>query len=330
MFPVANQKALPCADSGKQGGTIPLGNLKTLWRDAPPNLRGILLVVIATVGFSVMHVLVRYLSSELHPIQISFFRNAFGLLVFAPWLLKFGVGVMSTRRLGLHGVRAVLNVSAMFAYFTALSIAPLAQVTALGFTAPIFAALLSVLLLGERFRFRRWAALAIGFVGTLVILRPGIQPIDLGSMLVLISAVLWGVTMIVIKMLARTESSMAITGYMNLFLTILSIGPALYFWQMPRPETWIWLLLIGVTGTLAQVAFAQALKEADAGVVMPFDFLKLVWISIMGFILFAEVPDIFIWLGGAIVFSSTSYLAYRESRLRGDDRKPPPRLPDAP
>ena len=223
-----------------------------------------------------MHVLVRYVSSELHPIQISFFRNAFGLLVFAPWLMKYGLGVMSTKRLGLHCVRAVLNVAAMFAYFTALSITPLARVTALGFTAPIFAALLSVVLLGERFRFRRWAALIIGFAGTLVILRPGVQAIDLGSMLVLISAVLWGVTMIVIKVLARTETSMTITGYMNLFLTILSFGPALYFWQMPRAETWIWLLLIGVTGTLAQVALAQALKEAEAGVVMPFDFLKLV------------------------------------------------------
>ena len=277
-----------------------------------------------------MHVLVRYVSSELHPIQISFFRNAFGLLVFAPWLMKYGLGVMSTKRLGLHCVRAVLNVAAMFAYFTALSITPLARVTALGFTAPIFAALLSVVLLGERFRFRRWAALIIGFAGTLVILRPGVQAIDLGSMLVLISAVLWGVTMIVIKVLARTETSMTITGYMNLFLTILSFGPALYFWQMPRAETWIWLLLIGVTGTLAQVALAQALKEAEAGVVMPFDFLKLVWISILGFILFAEVPDIFIWLGGAIVFSSTCYLAYRESRLRKADEKPTPRIPDAP
>ena len=302
-----------------------MNTVTKLWSDASPNLRGILMVALSTVGFSAMHALVRYVSDELDPIQISFFRNAFGFVVFAPWLMKYGLGVMHTDRLGMHGLRAVLNVLAMFAYFTALSITPLAQVTALGFTAPIFAALLSMVLLGERFRMRRWAALIIGFGGTLVILRPGFQTIDLGSVLVLISAVLWGITMIVIKVLARTESSMTITGYMNLLLTVLSLGPALYVWQTPEPGTWIWLLLIGILGTLAQVALAQALKEADAGVVMPFDFLKLLWISILGFVFFAEVPDIFIWLGGAIVFASTTYLAYRESQLRkSDDPKVPP------
>lgn len=302
-----------------------MNTVTNLWSEASPNLRGIFMVALSTVGFSAMHALVRYVSDELDPIQISFFRNAFGFVVFAPWLMKYGLSVMYTQRLGLHGLRAVLNVLAMFAYFTALSVTPLAQVTALGFTAPIFAALLSVALLGERFRMRRWAALIIGFAGTLVILRPGFQTVDLGSVLVLISAVLWGTTMIVIKVLARTESSMTITGYMNLLLTVLSLGPALYVWQTPQPETWIWLLLIGVLGTLAQVALAQALKEADAGVVMPFDFLKLLWISVLGFVFFSEVPDLFIWLGGAIVFASTTYLAYRESQLRKpDDPKAPP------
>lgn len=300
-----------------------------LWSDASPNLRGIFMVALSTVGFSVMHALVRYVSDELDPIQISFFRNAFGFIVFAPWLMKYGLGVMYTRRLGMHGLRAVLNVLAMFAFFTALSITPLAQVTALGFTAPIFAALLSVVLLGERFRMRRWAALIVGFAGTLVILRPGFQTIDLGSVLVLVSAVLWGITMIVIKVLARTESSMTITVYMNLLLTLLSLGPALYVWQTPQPGTWIWLLLIGVLGTLAQVALAQALKETEAGVVMPFDFLKLLWTSILGFVFFTEVPDLFIWLGGAIVFASTTYLAYRESQLRKSDEPKVPPLSDA-
>lgn len=302
-----------------------MNKVTNLWSGASPNLRGILMVSLSTVGFSAMHTLVRHVSNELDPIQISFFRNAFGFVVFAPWLIRYGPGVMRTKRLGMHGLRAVLNVMAMFAYFTALSITPLARVTALGFTAPIFAALLSMAFLGERFRARRWAALIIGFGGTLVILRPGFQAIDPGSILVLISAVLWGITMIVIKVLTRTESSMTITGYMNLLLTVLSLGPALYVWQTPQPGTWVWLLLIGILGTLAQVALAQALKEADAGVVMPFDFLKLLWISVLGFVFFAEAPDFFIWSGGAVVFASTTYLAYRESQLRkSDDPKTPP------
>jgi drug/metabolite transporter (DMT)-like permease len=209
----------------------------------------------------------------------------------------------------------------MFAFFSALSMTPLARVTALGFTAPIFATLLGVVVLGEVIRLRRWTATICGFLGTLVILRPGLSEIDLGSLLVLFSALLWGCTLIVIKVLARTESSLTITSYMNILLTLLSLVPALLVWRMPEGMQWLWLLAIGVTGTLAQLAITQSLKEADTGAVMPFDFLKLIWVAIMGYLFFAEVPGPFVWLGGAIIFASATYIAIRESRLARARRK---------
>lgn len=277
-------------------------------------MRGIALMTASTIGFAAMHAMVRHVSLEMHPIQAAFCRNIFGLLVFLPVIWRNGLGFLRTNRLPLHGLRSALNVVAMLCFFYALSIAPLARVTALSFTAPLFAALLGVVVLGERFRLRRWAALIVGFIGTLVILRPGLIPADLGSVLVLISAVFWGMTMIVIKVLSRTDSSLTTTGYMAIFLTLLSFGPALYVWTQPTWTQLGWLFLIGIVGTMAQIAFAQALKDADTTVVMPFDFLKLVWASIIGAWVFAEIPDALTWAGAIIVFGSGFYIVWREHK----------------
>ncbi len=285
-----------------------------IWRSLTPTMRGIALMIVSTLGFAGMHVLIRYVSREVDPIQIAFLRNFFGLIVFLPIFMREGFGFLRTDRIVMHGVRAGLNVIAMFAYFTALSIAPIARVTALAFSAPLFAAVLGVVVLHERFRARRWAAIVIGFVGTIVILRPGVIPLDLGSVLVLFSAGVWGVIMIMIKVLSRTESSMTITGYMNILLSVLSVGPALYVWSAPSAEMWAWLVLIGVSGTIAQIALAQSFKEAETTAVLPFDFLKLVWVTLMGAWIFAEIPDLLTWVGAAIVFESGFYIAYRERR----------------
>ncbi len=288
-----------------------------VWHATPAATRGIALMVLSTMAFSTMHVLIRYIADEVHPVQTAFLRNFFGFIVFLPVIFRSGFGFLKTRRLPLHCLRAVINVVAMFAFFTALTISPVARVTALGFSAPIFAAVLSVLILGERFRWRRWAAIIAGFIGTMVILRPGVIPADLGSFLVLSSAALWGVTLIVIKKLSDTESSLTITGYMTILLSALSFVPALFVWTNPPLETWGWLVAIGVIGTLAQVAVAQALKEAEMTLVMPFDFMKLIWVAALGFWLFAEIPDALTWVGAAIVFSSGFYIAYRERKVTG-------------
>ncbi len=302
--------------------------LSAVWAGLPGTTRGILLMLASTLGFSAMYALIRHVSADLHPIQIAFFRSCFGLVVFLPWFVRFGLGPLRTRHLKLHALRAALNVSAMFAFFTALSLTPMAQVMALGFTAPIFAAVLGVAMLGEVFRLRRWSATICGFLGILVILRPGFEAIDTGSLVTLLSALLWGCTLIVIKILGRSESSITITSYMNILLTPLSLVPALIVWRTPVGAQWLWLLAIGVLGTLAQVALAQSLKETETGVVMPFDFLKLVWVSILGYLFFAEVPEVSVWLGGAIIFAASTYIAIRESQPARAEvaarRKPPP------
>ena len=298
-----------------------VSSFSTFWAAQTGVTRGIVLMILSTLGFASMHVMIRYLSGALDPIQIAFFRNFFGLIVFLPWFLRHGLAPLRTNQFKLHALRAGLNVCAMLAFFSALGMTSVSRVTALGFTAPLFAALLSVVVLGEVFRMRRWTATFCGFLGTLVILRPGFAEIDLGSLLVLFSALLWGCTLMVIKVLVRTESSLTITSYMNILLTLLSLVPALLVWRTPEGAQWFWLLAIGVVGTLAQLAIAQSLKEADIGVVMPFDFFKLIWVAIMGFLIFGETPGLFIWLGGAIVFASATYIGIRENRLAQERRR---------
>ena len=289
--------------------------LAAFWTDLPGTSRGIVLMLLSTLAFSIMHALIRYISADLHTFQIALLRNFFGVLVILPWFLRYGLAPLRTQRLGMHGLRAVINVCAMFAFFGALALAPIAEVTALGFSAPIFAALLSILILREVVRLRRWSAIVIGFLGTLVILRPGFETIDLGSALTLLSAFLWGLTLIVIRVLGRTEASITTTSYMVILMSLLSLVPAIFVWRWPSAELWGLLVAIGVLGTLGQFAVAQSLKEAETGAVMPFDFFKLIWAALLGYLLFAEVPGPFIWLGGAIIFAASTYIAYRENQV---------------
>ncbi|MFK7751332.1 MAG: DMT family transporter [Sedimentitalea sp.] len=290
-------------------------NLNAQWQGQTPVMRGAVMMVASTVAFAVMHASVRIVSDELEAFQIAFFRNAFGLLFIFPLLLRGGLAQLKTAQLGLHALRGVVNVVAMLLFFTAVTITPLAKVTALSFTAPIFAAALSVLFLGERFRAPRWAAIGFGFVGMLIVLRPGLAVIEPGAIMALVAAALWSVAMILIKILSRTESSLVIVAWMGIFLCAFSFLPALWVWQWPSLTAWGWLAFVGLTGTLAQITLSQSLKETDPTAVLPFDFLKLIWTSLLAMWLFGEIPDRFTWIGAGVIFASGLFIAHRERRL---------------
>lgn len=287
-----------------------------LWARQTPAFRGIVLMCLSTVAFSIMHALVRFVSEVLPPFQIAFFRNIFGLLFLLPLLMRSRFAVLRTQRIGLHALRGVINIGAMLMFFTALSISPLAKVTALSFTAPIFMAVLAVLVLGERFRLYRWMAILLGFIGMLIILRPGLVAIDTGALLVTGAAALWAVAMILIKIMSRTESSLTIVAYMGIFLGVFSILPALWVWEPFGLQTLGWLALVGLFGTLAQMSLSQSLKETDPTALMPFDFLKLIWTATIGAWFFAEIPDVYTLVGAAVIFSSGLFIALRERQTK--------------
>ena len=278
-------------------------------------------MLMATVMFSCMHGMIRHVSAELHPFEIAFFRNMFGLALLAPLLFRYGIAPLRTTKLKLHLLRGLFNITSMLCFFYALSIAPLTDVAAMTFASPIFATALAVFVFGEKVGIRRWTAILVGFVGTLVVLRPGFEGVALGPLLALIASLIWGVALLTIKVLARTESSLTITAYMMILLTPLSLIPAVFFWQWPTVEQYLWLLFTAALGTSGHLFLNQALKEAETNVVMPVDFVRLIWVSIIGFYAFGEVPDLFTWIGGAIIFSSALYIAYRESVRRRQNRE---------
>lgn len=282
----------------------------------PAPLAGALLMALAAAAFSVMHAAIRHLSAEMHPFEIAFFRVFFGFFALAPVFLRQGWAPLRTGKLKLLAWRGVLNSAAMLMFFFSLSITPLATVAALSFTAPLFATLLAMLLLRETVRLRRWTAIAVGFAGTLLILRPGIVEIGLGPLLVIGSSIVWAFALMIIKVLTRTESSVTITAYASIFLSPFCLAAAIPHWTWPGLDQLAWLAGIGIVGTVAQTAMNQSLKVADASAVLPVDFSKLIWASAIGFALFGEVPDLWTWIGGALIFAGATYVGIRESRLR--------------
>jgi len=204
----------------------------------------------------------------------------------------------------------------MLTWFYGLSVVPIAQATALSFTAVIFGSIGAALVLGERMRLRRWSAVVMGFVGALVILRPGFGQVNPAALIVVLSSICWAAALLTVKRLSTTDSVVCIVTWNSVLLTVLSLPVAIPVWVTPQPEQLLWLGLIGILATLGHLAMTGAFKVADATVVFPVDYTRLVWASVIGYLVFSEVPDVWTWVGGTIIFSSTTYIAYREAVIR--------------
>ncbi len=276
--------------------------------------RGVGWMVVSGISFAAMTVLIRHQTGTMNPLQVAFFRNLFGLLFMMPWLWRAGLGGLKTRRLGMHGFRAMVGMIAMSCWFTAVSMMPVAEATALSFTAPLFATIGAALFLGETVRARRWSATAIGFVGVLIILRPGEMELGLPAALALIASAFISMAALTVKSLSRTEKASAIVVFMGLIMTPLSLIPALLFWTTPQPMDWLWFAALGLFATTGQLAMVRAFSSADISAVLPFDFFRLIFAAIFGFLFFSERPDRWTWVGAAIIFTATLYTAHREAR----------------
>lgn len=283
----------------------------------PSTVRGMLCMLVAASAFTVANTSIRALSTNIHVFEIAFFRSLFGFVVLAPVFLRHGLTTLKTQRFSLHALRGCINVGAMLAHFSALALMPLATFTALTFMTPLFVSLLAIAFLGEPARFARIAALVAGFAGALLILRPGVIPVDLGAGLALLGSVLVAAALIDVKVLSRTDSGLTITLYLGLFTTPLCLLAALPFWTMPTLIELAWLFGIGALGSLAHIAIAQAFKDADAVAVMPVNFSSLIWASLLGYTVLGEIPDIWAWIGGTVIFASATWLGFKERRRGG-------------
>jgi drug/metabolite transporter (DMT)-like permease len=276
---------------------------------------GAALMVLSTLCFVTMQSLIRQLGGELPPFEVAFFRNLFGFIAITPIFLRYGLAPLKTKRLPFHALRGVLQGLSMLAFFTGVTMAPFAEATSISFSGPLFATVLAIVVLGEKIRMRRILALVFGFIGVLIVLRPGFAEVGLGQGLLLGSSLVWGCAIVVIKRLSSTESAITQTAYMGLFMTPLTFLPALYVWQTPSFEQLAWMAMIGVFGTVGHLCFASAFRRADSSALLPLDFLRLFWASAIGFFLFHEVPDLWAWGGGGVIFASATYISLREAQL---------------
>ncbi len=275
-------------------------------------LRGAMWMALSAVSFAILMGLVRHVGQDLHVFVISFWRFLFGLLLFVPWFFRVGANALKTSRLGLHFVRAIFLITSSVSLMIAILLMPLDEATALSFTTPLFAVIGAVIFLGERAGPRRWVALAIGFLGVLIILRPGEEIINWAAFLILISAITFAGVIITGKVLLRKDSPELIVAYLALTALPLSLVPALYFWQWPTGEHLIWLVLIALCSNLNMYGIAKALQHGDASAIQPYDFLRLPTTATVGWLAFGEGSDIYVWIGALVIFSSSIYITRRE------------------
>lgn len=265
-------------------------------------------------SWACMAAVARSFSGEIHTFEIVFFRSVFGGLFLLPWVFKVGLVGLKTQRVGMHLLRGFIGLAVIYLLFEAIARATLGEVAAIMSTRPIVASLAAILILREIAHGRRWAATFISFIGALVIIRPGIAEVSDGVFLALLAVMGMAALTIVMKSLARTEAPDTIVVWQMMVFTPCAFIPALFVWQTPDVVQFVLLASTGLFGTLVQRCLTRAYAAADATVVMPFDFTRLVFSALLGFILFQEVPEIWVWIGGVIIMTGVLWLARQEAK----------------
>lgn len=273
-------------------------------------------MVLGCLGTAAMNVLARYISRDLPPLEIAFFRNAGQLLCLTPWMLWTGFAVLKTNHLRKHAARSVTGILAMSCWFTTLSLMPVTEAMALNFTSPLFVVLGAIIFFAEPVGWRRLTAVGIGFVGVLIILRPGVGTVSPAMGLALLSAAFMAASALIVKSLSGTDSAATTVTYMALFMTPISLIPALFVWQWPSLEALSLCLFMGLLGTISHFGFARAFQAADASLVIPFHFTRLPFAALLAYLAFGEVADFWTWAGAAVIFSAGAYIARREISLK--------------
>jgi drug/metabolite transporter (DMT)-like permease len=281
-----------------------------------------ILGISATMFGALMVSSVKYLSEELNPITICFYRCVMGLILILPFIIKNNFKALKSQNIKLQFSRAMINIISMISWFIAISIMHFEKAAALGFTTPLFTTILAIIILKEKIRFHRTAALLVGFIGIIVIVRPGYVPLELGTTLILFSAFTFSFVLIIVKKLSAIDSSVTIIFYHLLFSTPVFLILSLFYWEAINLNQLLIFTFMGAAGLLSHWCLAEAFKLSDTTFVMPLQFTKLIWASLIGLFIFDEQPDVLIWVGGIIIFTSVVYITYRETFKKKGTTKP--------
>lgn len=280
-----------------------------------PHLVAIGYILISTTAFSAMSAGVRLISPELHATVIVTLRNALTLALLLPWLLHQGSRAICTQRLGAHAWRGIIGGMGMITWTYAITIMPLAHATALSFTAPLLSTLFAILFLHEKAGIARWSGLFAGFIGTLIILRPGMEGFNWHILIVIFATTSWAITGMFVKSLSATEPALRMVFYMNLFMLGLTAPFGIAHWQMPSAHAWVVLTFIACASVIMHFSMARAYSLAPVVTLMPFDFTRLISTALFAYLLFGETSDHRSWLGAAIIIASATTMARRDVKV---------------
>jgi drug/metabolite transporter (DMT)-like permease len=279
------------------------------------HLRAAGLMLASTFFFGLMAVAIRLASKQLNTFEVAFFRNFFGLAAALPLVYRHGWAFMKTARLPRYLIRCAIGICSMFAGFWAIGHLPLTQAISLSYSSPLFVTMAAALFLGEKVRARRWTAVSIGFIGVLIVVRPGSDSFTLGSLIALLAAVLNATVSIQIKELTATEPADRIVFWTTALWVPMSLGPALAVWQWPLGWTWAWIVAAGVLGTSGHMLWTRALRLGEVSALTTISFMQLPLVAIAGYFLFDEVLDHYTVIGASIIFLANAYITHREARL---------------
>lgn len=274
-------------------------------------------VTAAMLLFAVMAAAARVAMREgIDPLQLVFFRNLAALVMLAPLLAWRGVEIMRSKVFHLYWARVGISLVSMTSWFYALSLIPIGELTAIGFLAPLFGTLCAIVFLGEKVRVRRWAALVIGFMGAMIILRPGAGSVGLGQGLALVSAFSAGMISILLKHLTSEDDPEKIVFLTTLMMTPLSLAPALFVWTWPAAAIWPPVIIMTLAAVLGHLALVRGFRATEASLVLTFEFSRLPFAIAIAYWMFGEMIDRWSWIGAIIIFASAVYITRREARLR--------------
>ena len=294
-----------------------MSTLVARWLELPPNLRGILWVGMSGLLFALLNVFTLIPAQHLNSYVMAFLRYCAGTLILLPLIWRIGLyRSLHSNRKGLHISRGCIHACGMFLWFAALPLTSLAEITALGFTGPIFVTIGAALFLGEDVRLRRWAAVMVGFGGAMIIIRPGFAEIGLGAICVLLSTPIFSASNLISKALARTDGAETIVIWQHLVIVLCAAPVALWFWQSPTWTDILWFFAAGFCGTAGHICQQRGYQIADITLLQPIGFLSLLWNTLLGFFLFSQQPDAWTFVGAAVIFASAMYISHREAVRR--------------
>ena len=273
-------------------------------------------LIILSVFFSAtMSVLIKLAQQEINVFTAAFLRFFFGILILTPIFIKTRLNVFKTTHLKIHFLRVIINYPSMLLFFYAINFVSVEKANSLTFVVPFIATILAIIFLKEKIYGYRIFALLLGFIGMLIIIRPGFIEISIGVYMILASSLLWAIMIIITKKLSKDDSSITILSYQYLLMFVISFVFAIFNWQSPSNETIFYLFLAGFSGTIFHLTLYQAYKLVDVSLVQPYSFLVLVFASILGYFVFGEIPDIYTWIGTGIIFIGIIIISVREMQM---------------